>query len=246
MYHHTSNKLASKLLVAAALALAPVVALAGGAVDQPWVMRGNQNILIGITLDEAAVRAALPAGLEPAEGITGGLNVYTSQGSDTVAPYTRSYVWADLKGYDSLTGTPGRYVLWVANSGSTAKTDHMGYQGALGTTALSRDAKTMTGTTTVDGAEIMRVSITLSDDPCGAAAGALVYPSVLDGTGPMVVTQYTWSGAICGAAPVSAEISVGDGHPLAKFAPTALTWAAFGDGLSVGASPPFPVKAAGN
>jgi hypothetical protein len=243
--HHPS-RLASRILTAAALAFTPVAASAGEVVDQPWVMRGNQHILVGVMLDEAAVRAALPAGLDPAiaegGGVTGGLNVYTSQGSDTVAPYTRSYVWADLEGYDSLTESKGRFVLWAATSGSTAKLDHLGYEAEVGDTALSRKDKWLTGTTTAGGEEIMVVVTELSDDPCGPAAGALVYPSMLDGTGPMVAVQYSWSSStVCGAAPIAVQIMAGSDHPLGKFQPTALTWAAFGDGLSIGASPPFPV-----
>ena len=44
-----------------------VLAVAAPRADaaDPYVVRGNEHIIIGITLDEAAVRAALPAGLEP-------------------------------------------------------------------------------------------------------------------------------------------------------------------------------------
>ena len=236
-----------KLGLVCALALIPVTAFGGGSTQAPSIVRGNQHIIIGITLDEAAVRAALPAGLEPAEGMTGGLNVYTSQGSDTVAPYTRSYVWVDLAGHDSVTGSKGRFVLWVADSGDTAAMAHLGYQGVHGTTALSRDGKSMTGTATVDGKDILKVQIAIGDDPCGEAAGSLNYPSRMDGAGPMVLTQYVWSAeAVCGATPVSADIMVDGGHPLAKFTPTSLNWAVFGDQLSVGRSPMFTLEAKGN
>jgi hypothetical protein len=238
---------ARKLGLVCALALIPVTAFSGGSTQAPSIMRGNQHIIIGITLDEAAVRAALPAGLEPAEGMTGGLNVYTSQGSDTVAPYTRSYVWVDLAGHDSVTGSKGRFILWVADSGDTAAMEHLGYLGALGMTALSRDGKSMTGTTTVDGKDIMKVQIALGDDACGEAAGSLNYPSRLDGAGPMVLTQYVWSAeAVCGATPVSADFVVDGGHALSKFAPTSLNWAIFGDQLSIGRSPLFTIEAKAN
>jgi hypothetical protein len=247
MTNHTSINMRARLVVAAAIALTPAAAVSGGATEAPYVMRGNQHIWVGITLDEAVVRAALPEGLEPAEGITGGLNIYTSQGSDTVAPFTRSYVWADLAGRDSLTGAKGRFILWAANSGGTAKMEHLGYQATTGSTALSRDGKTLTGTATVDGSDVITVSIELKDDPCGPASGVLHYPSLLDGAGPMVITQYSWaSSTVCGAVPVSVDIPASDVNQFAKFAPTSVIWAAYGDGVSVGASPPFQVAPAGN
>jgi hypothetical protein len=59
------------------LILSAASAQAGGG---PYVVHGNQHIIVGITLDEAAVRAALPEGFEPTKGITGGINLYNSKG----------------------------------------------------------------------------------------------------------------------------------------------------------------------
>ena len=93
-----------RLLVASlvVLLLTAATAQAGGG---PYVVRGNQHIIVGITLNEAAVRAALPNGLEPTKGITGGINFYSSKGGEGVAAYTRLYVWADVAGHDSIDGT---------------------------------------------------------------------------------------------------------------------------------------------
>ena len=112
---------------------------------------------------------------------------------------------------------------------------------------MSRDGDKLTGTATVGGSEVISATIELTDAGCGPAAGVLHYPSRLDGSGPMVVTQYSWAtSAICGAAPVSIDIPADDENVFARFAPTSMIWAAYGDGLSVGASPPFQVAAAGN
>ncbi len=87
-------------------------AIADASFSKPYVVRGNTHMLVGITLDEAAVRAALPEGLEPAEGISGGLNIYLSGGGYDHPAYSRAYVWVDLAGFDSASGAKGRYVLW--------------------------------------------------------------------------------------------------------------------------------------
>jgi hypothetical protein len=224
-----------------------MVSSAGEDSKAPYVVGGNQHIIIGIALDEAAVRAALPEGLEPAANVTGGLNVYTSQGGDGVAPYTRSYVWADVEGYDSISGSKGRWMLWATADSGVEKMRHVGYDTVSGDTKLRRQGNKVTGSTTVDGKEIMKVEIELTGEACQPAVGTLNYPSKQDLTGPLVVTQYAWSGSICGASPVSVDISVGADHPLAKYKPTALAWAAMADGLSFSVSPQFLQKmAAGN
>ena len=103
----------------------------------------------------------------------------------------------------------------------------------------------MSGSTTVDGAEVMNVQIELTGEACSPAVGTLNYPSKLDLTGALVVTQFAWSGSMCGASPISANISVADDHPLSKYKPTALTWAVLAEDLGFSVSPQFPQVAAG-
>jgi len=233
-------------LTAVAVALAPSLLGAGETYKAPYVVSGNQHIIVGITLDEAAVRAALPEGLKPTKNISGGLNVYTSKGGGTVPAYTRSYVWADVEGYDSINGTKGRFILWVATNPGAGKLGAIGYDEVKGDTKLMRDGKDLTGSTMVDGKEVMKVAIKLGDDPCGPAMGTLNYPSLPSTAKSMVMTQYAFTGSICGATAVSADISVGNNHPLAKFKPTAMVWAAFAEDLSFSGSPQIPIKMAGN
>jgi hypothetical protein len=232
------------ILSAILIVLAPMVASAGEAFKAPYLVGGNEHIVIGITLDEAAVRAALPEGLEPAADITGGLNIYTSQGGDGVAPYTRSYVWVDLEGYDSVSGSKGRFILWAASNPGAEKLQHRGYDAISGDTKLERAGNTVTGSTSVDGNEVMKVEIELTGEACSPAAGSLNYPSDLDGTSPRVISQFFWSGSVCGATPVSVEMSVGPDHALAKYKPTAVSWGVLAEDLSFSGSPPFPQKMA--
>lgn len=220
--------------------MSPYAAIAG---DGPYVVSGNQHILMGITLDEAAVRAALPKGLEPAEGITGGLNVYKSKGGEGVAAYDRTYVWVDLKGLDSVNGAKGRYILWAATSTGPGKLKKAGNIEVKGDTAMSKDGSDITSVTTINGKPIMKTAIKLGDGPkCGPAAGSINYPSLPDPSDGFVMTQYTFSASICGASPVSAEVMVDGDHPLAQFKPQKITWAAFAPKLSFSGSPLIPIK----
>ena len=229
---------------AGALALA-VPLLAGAptiAADGPYVVRGNQHIIIGITLDEAAVRAALPEGLEPAEGVTGGLNFYKSDGGEGVAAYQRTYVWVDVANFDSRTGAKGRYILWAADSTHRDKLAKGGYDVVVGDTALAEDGNTVSATTTIDGGEVMKVAVELTDAGCGPGMGTIDYPSQPAGGTDFVMTQYTFAGQLCGAKPVSVDISAPADHPLNRFKPASVVWAAVARELSFSASPLLPIK----
>ncbi len=72
------------------IAALPFVANADESGHPPYIVRGNNHILIGVSLDEIAVRAALPAGIEPTEGVTGGYNVYRSGGGYNTPAFTRA------------------------------------------------------------------------------------------------------------------------------------------------------------
>jgi hypothetical protein len=124
---------------------------------------------------------------------------------------------------------------------------HRGYDAVSGDTKLEQAGKTVTGSTTVDGNEVRKVEIELTGEACHAAVGSLNYPSKPDHTGPMVVTQFFWSGSIYAASPVSVDISVGPDHARANYKPAAVLWAVQAENLSFSGSPPFPQKlAAGN
>jgi hypothetical protein len=243
MRNRVSLYFATLLISAMVLLLVPLTAQAG---DGPYVVRGNQHMLIGIVLDEAAVRAALPKGLEPADGMTGGINVYKSGGGEGVAAFGRSYIWVDLKGFDSISGSKARYILWSATSTGLGKLKRAGYLVVKGDTVLKKDGAQVSGSTVVDGKQIMKTAIKLADDKkCGPATGSLNYPILPDRAGKLMMIQYTFIATICGgASPVAAEIMVDADHPLAKFKPTKMTWAAFAPDLSFAGSPMIPIKMA--
>ncbi len=227
-------------MLAASVALGLVAAAgpaAQAAEDIPYVVTGNQHILIGVTLDEEAVRAALPEGLEPAEGMTGGVNLYTSTGGEGVDPYDRCYVWVDLVGFDSITGNKGRYILWIAGTSHLGKMERLGYRAEAGETAVTINGTSASATTSVGGEEVITAMVEFPDDACGPARGSLNYPSVPVGADGMPVTQYLFAAEICGATPVSVEFSAPADHTLSTLKPELAGWAAVARELSFAASP---------
>jgi hypothetical protein len=223
--------------VAATTFVASVFGFAAGAIadasfSTPYVVRGNTHMIVGITLDEAAVRAALPEGLEPAEGITGGLNIYLSGGGYDHPAYARAYVWADLAGFDSASGAKGRYVLWGVTGPGSEGARAEGLNLVDGSAVIDESGNTVVGRAIHKGAEIMRITLTLSEDPCGEASGTLNYPVVLPGSGEKAMHQYPFATNFCGATPSNVELSVDASHPLAKFRPASVVWAALARNLS--------------
>jgi len=223
------RRTATSALLALLVVGIPSLALAG---DAPYVVRGNNHIIVGVSLDEAAVRAALPAGLKPTKDITGGYNVYRSEGGYNNPPYTRAYVWVDLEGHDSANGSKARWVLWGVTGPGAEKSRAAGYEFHDGSAALVERGATITGTAEQNGARILRVEIKRGDGGCKPVAGMLNYPVKLPSSGKMVMHQYPFAGEGCGAAPVALEVLTDKDHPLARFKPTKLLWAIQAKNLS--------------
>ena len=236
----------TKSLSVLAVGAAMLACASASAADGPYVVGGNEHILMGIVLDEARVRAILPKGMEPTEGMTGGLNIYTSNGGEGVAAYERSYIWVDLANFNSITGHGGRYIIWLSDSQHSVKMGKAGYDTEVGASSISKDGNRITGTTRLGGNQVLSMTIELSDAGCGDAVGTQNYPSLPKGAEGMVVTQYSFAGKICGASPVSVDISAPADHPLSVYKPVKTIWAAFAKDLSFSGSPLMPIKMAGN
>ncbi len=224
-----------RVLIAGAAALQTISWSASAAENVPYVVRGNTHMLMGVKLNEAAVREILPPGLEPVEGVTGGLQVYTSGGGEGVDAYTRSYVWVDLDGYDSLTGNKARFILWLTDTTHAEKMGNLGYVSVAGDVELSESDGIMAGVATVDGVQVLKGTVKGGD--CGAGTGVINYPSIPGWADSMAVTQYAFAGKFCAGELVDMEISAPADHPLAKLNPEPVGWAAVARELSFSATP---------
>lgn len=231
-----------KLFAVGCATLSASIGTAFAADNVPYVVRGNTHMLIGVTLNEAAVREILPEGLEPAEGISGGFQIYNSGGGEGVAAYSRSYVWVNLAGYDSITGNPGRFILWLSDTEHAAKMAKIGYATTEGAVALSEADGMLDGSVAVDGVELAKGSVKAGE--CGAGTGVINYPSVPAWSdNKMAVTQYAFAGKFCGAELSGLEISAPTDHMLSKLNPQPAGWAAVARELSFSATPAMALPA---
>src|SRR5262245_31424927 len=96
------SKLVSTLALFALVAVGPMHAGAAGDVPPPpCIAHDSQHLLIGFEAEETGIRTLVPAGLELDSAVLVA-NMYQVPLGFGVTPYDRSYVWADLKGYDSV------------------------------------------------------------------------------------------------------------------------------------------------
>src|SRR5947209_467211 len=93
-----SQSLGISTIAGMALTLAAVPA---GAADQipppPYEVTGMTGVGISVVWDEAAIRKALPPGIEPAKGMTGGIAIYSVQRGNAIAPYSAAYLYVDIE-----------------------------------------------------------------------------------------------------------------------------------------------------
>ncbi len=117
---------------------------------------------------------------------------------------------------------------WPGSEGARAE----GLNLVDGSAVIDEIGTTVVGKAFHKGAEIMRIELTLSEEPCGEASGTLNYPVVLPASGEKAMHQYPFATNFCGATPANIDIRVDASHPLAKFRPAAVVWAALARNLS--------------
>src|SRR5690242_18174068 len=77
----------------------------------PYQIAGVNGVSIGVVWDEGAIRKALPPGVEPVKGMTGGINIYSAERGYVIGPYSAAYFYVDVEGFDSPEGIRGRWML---------------------------------------------------------------------------------------------------------------------------------------
>lgn len=153
------------------------------------VTRSRMLYFIWAPEDPAAVRALLPSGLEMNESGMVYMNQYVVDDQDDTsgfpAPYSLTYLGADLAGHDAPGDgdVPGRFWTHYFND-SPPMIEYVtarGVPATSGETILEKDGDTLTATTLVDGIEIIR-SVATVGAPSVVGTGQLRYLTEVDGT----------------------------------------------------------------
>ena len=193
-------------------------------------LSGGYVVEVGVAFPEAAVRAALPAGLAPAPGFTGGIAVYGGDEGWALSPLAMGYVWVDVAGAD---GAPSRFMVQgfategrggaspiPADLAAFGETHELGPDGHLSATAWPDRGSALDLEVRVDAASCRdglspaggRV---LVEGPDGSL-GVIHMPVILD---------------LCEAEALSARIEAPSSHVLGPFEPERVIWAGVGTPL---------------
>lgn len=203
----------------------------------PYLIGGGQLIEVGIAFDEAAVRAALPKGLEPAEGFTGGVDIYTVGYGWGTGPYTAGYVWLDLAGPPGPTGAPARYMVRGYYSVRFYPSEEFDVI-VPGSSSLKETDGEFVATAGPEGQVVL--SATLKGDSSKCISGASGMDEYVWGeeSGSLLVTYIPAVGDVCEATPLAVEIATDKDSALAGLTPKELLWAV---SITSGAAAAFPL-----
>lgn len=225
--------------------IAAVVSVSGAAadgptVDGPFLGMGGQVVEVGLSFDEAAVRAALPDGLKPAEGFTGGIDIYHLDHGWGIAPYSAGYLWIDLADHPSPDGSPSRYMVQGFYSEKFRAIPSL-HQDVIvdGSGTLTDAGGMLNGSAGPAGKELLRLSVKVDPSKCTPSVEGMGDYIWKSGNG-FTVMHIPTVADVCEATATSVEVLASDG-PLAALKPTAILWAVEGHNGAAVFAPPVPL-----
>lgn len=173
---------------------------------------------VQLVYDEAVVRRMLPPGIEPADGMTGGLNLYTADLGYGLTPYTAVYFYLHVKGLDSADGAHARWMLQGVYGPDprvpAALHRHYGMPVRVGESRLDARADCTVGTGTLAGRDMVRIEVRTRPATFAPTAGIVHFGGRLERTGEIVVMQMPFLGEVCELEPVSFEVLAPPGDPM--------------------------------
>lgn len=209
----------------------------GGRPAAPEPLLAPYLVEVGVVFPEAAVRAALPQGIEPAPGFTGGIAVYGGQEGHAGLPHAAGYVWLDVEAGEGLT----RYRLKGFTSEAYEDTSTAALD-ASSTRLLSELGRrdilhVVTWPDQVSGLELV---VSPSSEPCSPVSRAqnlIAEDPATEGQG-MIVMPVLAGWCVTEAEVAVARITAPPGHPLRPFVPQQVLWAEIA--RPVGEAPHLP------
>jgi hypothetical protein len=202
-----------------------LAAMPAKAADQvpppPYQLAGLSGVGISVVWDEAAVRKALPPGVQPAKGMTGGITIYAVPRGYAITPYSAAYLYVDVEGFDSPEGIKGRWML-AGVYGPQPKTaatltKYYGFPLRTGEARLEPIADGKRAVGILNGQDVVAAEIKSVPNGCAPGAVQLNYLSLLRETEQVVVNTIPFAGDFCKADLVSAKITAPSGDAFSSF-----------------------------
>jgi hypothetical protein len=193
----------------------------------PYLVSGSHHVLAGVTLDEAVVRSMLPPGVQPAAGITGGINMYTAERASGLPPYSSFWIWVDVEGFDAPDGSKGHWMLTGAyspDSVASALHKYFGYPTRGGTTGIELSGDRVRATGTVAGKEMVRIDLARKPGPCQRVSSAVSEVTRDGGSGKLQTSTIPFMGEVCNAESFKVDFPAPAGDVLARLKPIKILW----------------------
>ncbi len=187
----------------------------------PYQMADTDHVLLDVVWEPAAVRAALPPGLTPVAGMTGGINLYCAPRAYPIGPYSSAYFWVDIEGMDSPEGVKGRWMLAGVYGPdprtAQALTHWYGLPVRTGTMRFEPAGGGRRAIGTVAGRDFITAEVRAGPAPAAPAAAQLRDPGVLAATGAMVVNVIPFVADVRPVELVSLQVNAPAGDPFARY-----------------------------
>ncbi len=217
-----SRTLGAGVMMGAALAVASPPSTAADEVQPPpYEVTGANGVGLAVVWDEAAIRKALPHGIEPVKGMTGGINIYSVEHGYGVGPYSAAYFYVDIEGFDLPQGIKGRWMLAGvygpdANTSAALK-KYMGLPVRQGSSHIETTGGEAQAIGSLNGRDFVTAQFKPVAGSCQQVAILLNYVSLGPQAEQPVVTRIPLVGESCKAESASAKITAPSGDPFAAF-----------------------------
>jgi hypothetical protein len=216
-----SKVLGISLMTGAGLAVAFTPSKAEDKIQPPpYQLAGLNGVTLGVVWDEAAIRKALPPGIEPVKGMTGGINIYSAERAYVIGPYSSTYYFVDIEGFDSPEGIKGRWMLagvYGPQAKASAAFKASGFPVRPGTSRSEPTADGKRAIGTVNGQDFITAEYKSVPGSCEPAAIELNYVTMSPQAEQLVVSTIPGVLDACKAELVSAKVDAPSGDPFAAF-----------------------------
>jgi hypothetical protein len=227
--------------VTALLLCLPQAARAGDqAPAPPFLVHADEYLVLSVAFDEAQVRKLVPAQVRTAAGARGMVVVYKASSPGMLGDYSASYITLDVEGFDSPSGTKGRWMLaglyGPSDRAFQAIRGMFGPAVRQGSSRIVDTPGSQRGYASVDGADVLSIEVRPRPEPCSVVGGSVNYLAAGNGRGVTVVPIAS-SLLLCGADPVGLKITARAGDPISQIGAIRVVGAALVRDLSAAFSP---------
>ncbi len=196
-------------------------------VPPPYLLTGFNTITTGVTWDEAALKRMLPPGVTPTKEMTGGINIYTTADGYNTGPYSASYLWVDIEGFDAPDGTKGRWML--AGAYGPSQKAKAQFEQFLGLPIRSGGARHESAAGSVraigsqGSSDLVQVDVKIDTSKCAPGGGTVNFLTDMP-DGKMMLIQPVFWGEVCPGEVSSARITAPEGDAFAQVPIKKINW----------------------